>query len=374
MFFDWLTMYQDHDCQLPVLGDQLTVTIDTITGERLAERQPSITHEGSFSTSIQVRISGNRVTVSGNPSRFDRLDNLFGFESLDSCVRVYNRVLLELGLPPFTKCTRVFLMQGEDGERVGRCSDGAVITELHITSNRAVGQGNEREYIKAISTQRYRNSIPRLHTNGRTCDWLSARGNASLIYPSAYDKAHELNLHHMPKVLRKFGEGSPEHLAFKQVISFCANSGVVRFEQKLKAAFLRRHNFRFWGLFDERQLAPWHDEFLALDQRLQVTAMNFETIADRLQRLGICDSTRAANTTAVYALQWMSGHAFDLSKTQVQTHRARLRKIGIDIAEACDMSKHAPIQIRQAKDIVVSDLVVPDWYQLPQVPALRLVA
>jgi Phage X family len=374
MFKDWLTMYQDHDQPLPFVGDRASIEIDTATGEHIAIRQPTLVHEGSFCTSIHVRISGNRVTVSGNPSRIDRLDNLFGFTSLDDCVAVYNRILLSLGLPPFTRCTRIFHRQGEDGSRVETFSDGAVITELHITSNRAVGQGCTNDYIKALSTQRYHNSIPRLHTNGNTVDWLSSRGKASLIYPSVYNKAAELRLHQLPKIARAFGPESAEYRHLLRVIDFCDSHGVSRHEQKLKSAFLRRHDFRFWGLFDPSALKPFHDDFLALDERLQVTAMELETIADKLLRLGIVTSTKAANTTTLYAMQWMAGKRFDLSNSNVRTHRARLRQIGIDIADACDISRHSPVQIRKAVEITVRDLPVPEWYQLPSVQPLRLVA
>lgn len=367
-------MYQDHDFSLPMLGNVHSIIVDTQTGEQLQVRQPTIVHEGSFSTSIHIRVSGNRVTVSGNPSRINRIDNLFGFNSLDQCVAVFNRILLSLGLPPFTKCTTVFHRQSQDGKRVEASSDGSIITELHITSNRSVGQGNTNEYIKALSTQRYHNSIPRLHTNGQTADWLSPKGKASLIYPSVYCKAFELRLHSLPKIARKYGIGSPEYEQLARVIEFCEQHGVCRFEQKLKSAFLRRNDCRFYGLFDLSQLRPLHDEFLSLDERLQVSAMDVETIADRLLRLGICSGTHSANVTSLYALQWMTGKRFDFSKSQVQTHRARLRKIGIDIAQACDITKFSPVVVKSFRAIEVRDLPVPAWYQLPQVPSLRLAA
>jgi hypothetical protein len=137
---------------------------------------------------------------------------------------------------------------------------------------------------------------------------------------------------------------------------------------------LRRHNFRFYGLFNPADLRPFHDEFLAIDNRLQVTAMQFETIAEKLLRLGHVTNIKAANTTAMYAMQWMTGARFDLSKSQLKIHRARLRKIGIDIADACDISKFSLVQIRKATEIVVRDLPIPDWYQMPTVQPLRLAA
>lgn len=48
---------------------------------------------------------------------------------------------------------------------------------------------------------------------------------------------------------------------------------------------------------------------------------------------GIVNSIAAANATLVYAIQWMEGVEFDLSKSAVKVHRARLRKIGLDIGK-----------------------------------------
>src|SRR5690606_1053932 len=109
-----------------------------------------------------------------------------------------------------------------------------------------------------------------------------------------------------------------------------------------------RKELNFYGLFEERVLRELHDDFVRVDEKLQVEAMDLEGISERLIRLGIVETTRAANTTAFYAIQWMTGQTFDLSKTQVQTHRARLRQIGIDIAHKCDISRFSPVYVVRA--------------------------
>ncbi|WP_122295336.1 phage/plasmid replication domain-containing protein [Pseudomonas syringae] len=43
-------------------------------------------------------------------------------------------------------------------------------------------------------------------------------------------------------------------------------------------------------------------------------------------------SVSSANATFVYAVRWMEGQKFDLAKSAVKVHRARLRKLGLDIA------------------------------------------
>lgn len=375
MFFDWLTMYQDHDCDHPLISDRAAIQIDTITGEHLGLTQPSLSVEGSYCTSIQVRISGGRITISGNPSRFNRLDNLFGFTDLDDCVLVYNRILDSLGLPRFTKCKNIYQRQNPENERTEVFSDGAIVTEVHCTTNRATGRGAAGHYLRGLSTLRYRHSIPRLHTNGCTVDWLSKSGRASLVYPSVYDKSHEMQLHSQEKLRRHFGVDSDEYRQFVAVMDYCESNGVVRFEQKFKSAYLRREGLRFWGLSDFGALKPVHDEFLNIDEKLQVTKMDLETISDRLLENGIVNSRQSANATTLYALEWMSGKIFDLQKKQVKTHRARLRKIGIDIADRCDLSRHSPVYIKRAVEVTVSELPVPSWYRLPSTqPALRLVA
>lgn len=375
IFFDWLTIYQDFDFELPMLSDRASIEVDTVSGEHLGTRQPIKKHEGSFSTSVQIKISGNRLTVSGNPSRYGRLDNLFGLTTIDECVSVYNGILLGLGLPPFTKCTRVLFLDGEDGKKVKKASDGAIITEVHVTSNISTGEGCEKAYIKGLATQNYRNMIPNLYTNGNTVDWHTKNGKATMVYANVYGKAHDMELHLLPKIKRLHGEDSEEVRYLQRLIEYCKEQGVARAEQKFKSSFLRRHNLRFWGLFDEGQLFSAHKEFRKLDEKLQVTAMELETVAERLLSEGIVENVKAANTTAMYALEWSHGQTFDVTKRQVQQHRSRLRKIGIDIKFPFDADKHCLISVKKATEVVVQPLQIPSWYRRASAqPNLQLVA
>lgn len=380
-FIDWVSLYQDFDFELPMVSDHHYLVVDSLTGEQLHTKTPPVLHEGSYCTKISIKVSGCRLYMSGNPSRFDRLDNLFGFSSIDDCVAVFNRVLLSLGLPPFTKCTRVWHTQAGEGSKAQALSDGAVITRLDITGNRSVGVGNVTDYIRGLSTQRYRHSIPHLFTNGRTCGWFTKKGlgdegklKARMLYPSVYDKAYELELHLLPKIERKYGKQSTEARYVKQVITYCRDEGIARFEQKLHSEWLTRHGCKFWGLFDLRELEQVHNEFLSIDERLQVTAMDFETISERLLREGLVTNVKAANATCMYALQWAHGQKFDFNKSQVKTHRARLRRIGIDIAEPFVAEKHCIVQVRRSVEIEVRETTVPHWYHSPRVGGLRLVA
>ncbi|PTT55532.1 phage/plasmid replication domain-containing protein [Aeromonas sp. HMWF014] len=379
MFFDWLTIEQDFGFQLPLLdgGAYARVVIEegeiVETGSLCA---PAFSHKGSFCDSVLIKVNGSSVRMSGNPSRWGRLDNLWGHRSVDACVAVYNSILRDIyghcdQIPQFTKCTKVFYAQGSACEHIG--ADGAILRELHVTENISVGAGNERDYISGLSTLRYRHSIPRLHTDGNSVDWLSKLGNAALIYPTVYNKAYELELHSLGKIARNFGDDSDEMRHIQSLIGHCRSVGIVRFELKLKNRYLQRNNMQYWGLSDLSPLEPLMTEFTNIDQKLSVTSMDFETIAERLITLGIVDTTRAANTTSMYALQWMHGQNFDFSKTQIQTHRARLRKLGIDIATKCNISKFSPIFVTARREVKSNIATPPSWYVMPQTQ-LRAVA
>ena len=369
MFIDWLTISQEHDHDLPVVCDVFTLTIDANTNEVLSTRQPRFKHEASFSTSVSIHVQGRKIRVEGNPSRVGRLDNLFGFTSIEQCVSVYNALLREYGLPGFTRCTRLDIRQGESGAKSGdRIADGAKIERIDLTTNVSLGEGNVLAYLRGVSSQRIGHSIGFLYPNGRTVAW-TPKGNGKggrLQYRKAYDKAFEMDQNCLPKIKRVFGEESQEYKYVQRVKNYCAQEGVVRMEQELKSEYLQREALCYWGLFDERRLAELHSEFLKIDEKLKVTAMDIVSIAEQLIAEGVCETLRSARTTASYALEWMSGTSnIDFSKSQVKGHAAKLNRIGINIRNACDTSRFAPVFVRQCREVTKSALVVPMWYQRP---------
>lgn len=369
MFIDWLTISQEHDHDLPIVCDVFTLTIDANTNEVLSTRQPSFKHEASFSTSVTIHVQGRKIRVEGNPSRVGRLDNLFGFTSIEQCVSVYNALLHEYGLPAFTRCTRLDIRQGESGAKSGdRIADGAKIERIDLTTNVSLGEGNVLAYLRGVSSQRIGHSIGFLYPNGRTVAW-TPQGNGKggrLQYRKAYDKACEMDKNCLPKIKRIFGEESQEYKYVQRVKNYCVQEGVVRMEQELKREYLQREALCYWGLFDERRLAELHSEFLKIDEKLKVTAMDIVSIAEQLVAEGVCDTLRSARTTASYALEWMSGTSnIDFSKSQVKGHAAKLNRIGINIRNACDTSRFAPVFVRQCREVTKSTLAVPTWYQRP---------
>jgi len=375
MFFDWIKAYQDYDYDLPQVGDVITRRFDAETEALLSTSVPAFFAEGSYCTTFRIHVCGRRITVDGNPSRINRLDNVFGIESLDGCFRVINALLAEYGLPPLTRCTSIQRLQ--DGSAI---ANGAVLQRLDLTSNFYVGQGNERAYMRAISSQRYRNSIAYLYPDGNTCVWTPKGGEKAgrLVYPGNYAKAAELDAHLLPKVKRTFGEESDEFRYVRALRDWCASVGMVRSEIKCRSEFLKREGLSFWGLFDETKLVEIHKGFLMVGNRLEVTNYDELTIAQQLVAEGICKNTKAAYTTSQYVSLWRAGQSFDFNKSAVQEHRARLRRLNIDIKVPYDQTRHGTVFTftRNIREVAVSFAApVPDFYRHAVVPRhLQLVA
>lgn len=376
MFFDWIKAYQEYDYDLPQVGDVITRRFDAETEALLSTSVPAFFAEGSYCTTFRIHVCGRRITVDGNPSRINRLDNVFGIDSLDGCFRVINALLAEYGLPPMTRCTSIQRLQ--DGSAL---ANGAVFQRLDLTSNFYVGQGNERAYMRAISSQRYRNSIAYLYPDGNTCVWTPKGGEKAgrLVYPGNYAKAAELNAHLLPKVKRSYGEDSDEYRYVRDLRDWCASVGMVRSEIKCRSEFLKRECLQFWGLFDERKLVEIHKGFLMVGNRLEVTNFDELTVAQQLLAEGICKNTKAAYTTSQYVSLWRAGQTFDFEKSAVQEHRARLRRLNIDIKVPYDQTRHGTVFTftRNIREVEVSfDAEIPSFYRSAVVPRphLQLVA
>lgn len=373
MFFDWIKAYQDFPFDLPHRAPVILRRFDAQTDEILGQSAPAFFAEGSYCTTFRIHVCGRRLTIDGNPSRINRLDNVYGIAALGECFKVINAILIELGLPALTRCKTITRLQS--GEAV---SDGVVLQRLDLTSNFFVGSGNERPYLRGISSQRYRNSIGYLYPDGNTVVWTPKGGEKAgrLVYPGNYNKAAELEAHLLPKVKRTFGEDSEEYVYVKQLRDWCASVGMVRSEIKLKSEFLKRERLCFWGLFNEADLIKVHDDFLNVGEKMSLNAFDTVSITQELIRQNICSSVQAAGRTASIAYEWMHGAQFDFNKSSVKIHRARLRQIGMDIKLPYDNTRCGVVFIHNVREVERTfDTVAPSFYRPAVVPNhLRLVA
>lgn len=369
-FIDWLDVTQEHaQGGLPLVGEELISTIDLQTGERVRESPNMKKLQGSYSSILTIRCDGMNVTVKGNPSRWHRTDNLFGLTTFDECIQVYNAILLEHGLPPFTKCTRINWVQGEDGKKARRVVDGAVINRVDWTRNLAVGKGNEQAFLRALATQSIgRGKRPHLYQNGHTVDW----GKGSTYwYQKVYNKAEDLRLSLKKRQKKQLTEDEKEYL--EQLINYCEEQGIIRDEREFKRVFLDRKNLRYYGLTQESSFIEHLNDVERMIERLEMSTADIETIADQLIEREIVKSRQAANSTQGYAIAWLHGKDVksSMGKSQYYTHRSRLLELGIDIANQFDATLSV-VQLKRKRTINVSTALPPPWYQMPKRTHLKM--
>lgn len=358
-------MHQEHSDRIPVVGKSLCIEHDLQTGEFIHQSPKSLTVEGSYSTKLQIRSNGNRVSVSGNPSRYNRLDNLFGLSCLDDCVSIYNNILAEYGLPPFTKNSLIF---SQSGVKANRIENGAIITAIDWTRNHFVGANNELTFLRGISSQSVgeRAKSGHLYPDGNTSAWGYDSWRPYIIYNKAFDLKKRAK-----KLLKNASKQDIDY--FEKLIQFCEQNGVVREEYKFKRLFLQRHKLRHYGLLKEIDFNKHLGELEKIIKRCKISGEQSMTIADKLLQNEIVKSRQSANATQSYAMLWMQGIDIktQLSQSNYYVHKSRLKAIGIDINVPFDVTRMSPMRIKQT-EIEISQLIPPNWYRHAQNHTLRI--
>ncbi|EKO3679028.1 hypothetical protein M3905_000710 [Vibrio metschnikovii] len=366
-FIDQLFIQQDHpDGGLPFVGTHVIERLDMETGEALPPSVNQKRLEGSFSTKLTIRCDGYRVRVEGNPSRWQRMDNLFGLTSLDECVEIYNHLLSRYDLPPLTKNTRLYPRQSPDGKSTSLVGNGAEITSIDWTRNLSVGKGKEASFIRGMSSMQIgRGRKPNLFPNGMTCGWGYG---SSWLLNKLYCKAYELKEHLKKDKRRKDGITESQLEYVEKLISYCEQHGVVRDENSLKQAFLKKHRLQFYGLVTEDDFYPHLNDIENAMKTIQINHDQHTSIAHQLLDASAVDTLRKANTTMSYFTLWQNGTDLRqvLNRSQFYEHKTRLKKIGIDIGQPFDVSRMCPT-LKRSEVIEVKPLPIPDWYQLPVV-------
>lgn len=347
---DWLTVYQDHNISRQ-FGAELVVKM-TPEGEPISETVTGFVHPGSYSSKVKVRCSAGRVEVSGNPSKFGRRDNLFGYQTINECLEVYNGILRELGLPTFT---------GPDAVLWNARTDtytplGPRITRIDLCQNYAVGPDGLRPFFNWLSGQQRNGKPGNLYPGAEGVDW----GGSRRIYIKYYDKAAELKKHLKPSKEME----DPETYAYVQRLArWCQEVGLVRYELSLKATQLKEK-----GLSEptnwtpekmEREMANYrvHDRVGQGDQAPNRT--DFRQIAGDLMAQGYTE--RQALNMQRYLHTWLAGVDLreQMSKTTWYRVRAALRTLGIDIASRPGIDI-LPIKTRRVE---IQKVQPPDWYE-----------
>jgi len=364
-FIDKLKMYQRHATKLPLVGRNAFYKCDLLTGD--LSNEPTVFDreiEGSFSTKLYVRCNGYVVSVSGNPSRWHRVDNLEGLKTIDECVYVYNTVLKKLGLPPFTKNKVIRYEQSRTGTN-RRIGDGAVITHIDWTRNHTVGYGNEQAFLKAMSTQTIEKSIaPFLYPNENTVEWFSKnfQGNGSRRrYVKMYAKAADM-IKHMKKNISGADMLAVEY--YQKLLDWVIQQGVVREEHSFKTMWLMDNKLELYGNTKEEDFKDYLTCIDKARKRLEVTNMKLENVAKILKDKGIVKTQAAANATQGYYMMWLHGHSIQADPKTFYKHNSRLKQIGIDLRVKLDISR-SPLRLKEIQVIECKPLELPSWYRHP---------
>ncbi|MCK9283974.1 MAG: phage/plasmid replication protein [Rhodocyclaceae bacterium] len=350
VFCDWLSIYQEHPAGgLPVINDGYVVKfgadalrewIDPETGEVVravfdatkAEftTQRKIEHEGSYESRLSIRCDGYRVELSGNVGRFDRPDNLFGLGVVET-VEKASRIVSALGLPWFSDVDATAgLAHSQTHLRTN-----AVITRVDLTQNYATGS-KEAAYkvIQSMAgTPTARGGVmPKAYPHGLTWNEGSRRH-----YQKLYYKAESLG-----------------QWASPDVVEYCRNNGIVRFEVSIKARELADRGLQ--------SVTAWarHEKGQKMEN---VIFGHFAKVLDR-EQVSMAEIHGIPGKLGMVAQAYLDGRdpyrtSGAADKTR-RTWRKQLRAFGIDIAAPMNVQHLA----RTVRTVELVPVHAPDWYQV----------
>jgi hypothetical protein len=294
-FVDWLTLDQQFDFEVPEFSGGMVQGTD-VHGEVQWRIVKASQVEGSFDTSVQIRSHANRVTFSGNVSRFGRPDNVFGYD-LGECLQRVNVIMGRLGLPAFTMGQRFY-----DAKLRPRWT-GCRVKRIDLTANYETGsESNLRDYLEWLATMQGSARVKvGTHGDGETVDW--GRGSRR-VYAKAYGKPHELERH---------GCASP------QLVHWAKEVGLLRFEVTVKQMQLATMGCDYLGGVDMGQLVELFRDRAAVLMPAQHTVDDLDQLPRHFRGTArdylAGDDVRATMSLATF-----------------KRHRAALIPFGIDIA------------------------------------------
>lgn len=359
-FIDWLSIYQSYPEQLPVINDGVVTGVNK-DGQIVWRTQRGFKFQGSFDSSVSINCDGHTVKFSGNPSRFGRPDNVFGFDLATSLRRV-NQIVGQLGLPPFTSGKRILrpayqsshnfassvvtlesikqlhLVNPPRVQLARHVSEavvdvewtGARFTRLDLTQNFMLGSADDaRKYLQWLFTQQpSRRQLVGTYPDASTVDW--GRGSRRL-YAKFYLKFVEL--------ARRGLAHSPELLEWSEKV------GLGRFELSLKSTQLQSMGCQFLGSLDMEQLE------LIFSEKSKILSR---------ATLDVDDLDNLPNPLRLVARDYLANDLKKMPDSTFRRKRAALLPFGIDIAVPCNVHQLRP----RVRVIELRPAAVPAFYQL----------
>jgi len=225
IFCDWITVRQTHRTEHKPFNAGNIIRNDQVLNKTIHTTIP-VQHQGLHNSSLQISSDGYTVKVSGNPSRWNRSENVHGL-CLDRTKTLINQILKSIQLPPFTRGETIQYQHGSDEYT------GATFSRIDMTANIATGSaGNKTAYVQHLKTQ----TFPKLpqHIEQNTI-YFGRQSSSRTI--RIYDKGK-----HLQEVILPITDQEPY---ITQLINWLNENGIIRFESEYRR-YLRNNNLRLW--------------------------------------------------------------------------------------------------------------------------------
>lgn len=345
---DWITIRQSHGTDdqkpLPVLADGCVMTFDADGAlEFTTLKRFEVT--GSYDSRCYVRCDGSTVEFSGNPARWGRIDNVWGF-SFGQSLQVVNQIIQTLGLPPFSAGKRMET-KNKAGEIITIWT-GATISRIDFTQNYLTGSPEDAaHFLRWLSGQKLKSKKTSFYGDHNTVDF--GRGSKR-SYFKVYNKGHELLKH--SKTTTDVGTIQKQQRAdsIEKLAEWCTSNGLVRAELELKSKALHDLHCYYLGEINMNVIEVEFKKHSAVFERSTAEV-------DSLSQL-------SGKALAIYRM-WQAGDDLKskFGKTQLYAHRKTLLPHGIDIFIPSNVIRFEP----KTRVITLAAAIPPDWYSLPSV-------
>jgi len=342
LFIDQIRASQTHKGRHRVFSDGLVAHLDA-NGDIERTSLKSVKHQGSYSTTIQIRSDGQRVNVSGNVGRFNRPDNVFNYD-LESTMAITNSILESLDIPPFTAGKREYYSyKNKSGETVDAIEyTGATFSEIHCTQNYSTGSVQAmQDFCHNVSMVKPSRQNVKSYPTGCTYGEGSSF-KASKIYSKSEDLKRLIKIEKLTKT---------DYIT--NLIKYCEEQGMVRAEIQYRD-YLRREGLSFWG-------EVTHDDLLKHFKKDE------NVMIKNTEIFNVDEISRTYRTTYYDYINGVNLRN-RMSSTSFYKHRKELLKYGIDIAVTLNVQR-LPVQTKVIE--IKPCITPPSFYHMPEIKAVR---
>lgn len=385
IFVDYLSVWQDfRDQDLPLLASEISTTFCALTGEIKREFTKGYQHLGSFDSTLLIKFDKGILSISGNPSHWCKVENLFGCATVQDGMTIYNRVLKSLGYPEFYDCEDTYLTSTPAAHSAAYLREGLHITRVDLTENWN-SPISALEMLKYLSTNTYRGEAGFLYPNGRTVEWLGSRSGdnketSKHLYFKYYDKAWDIEqkLDKLFKQQKKllcvhaFSDNNiididmircTESINYLQkILEYTKENNTIRFELELKSKKINELGLNKLGRWSREIMLQLVDKYTPHTK--QIVQFN-KKIDLYIQLIDIGIPERKAGLYSNMGQLWLNGHDVNYNRNPAVKkdtfYRARkaLLTLGFDIATPLNVCAF-PVQVQT---VMMIRLEKPSWYR-----------